>query len=497
MSEGTSTSLGQYQFLAWSRQGLVATLTNPDNFGTLPVRASSVAALTVTALPAKTGAATPVSDQVPPVTVQTFGPGDVIGIDPRHVVRTEPRDSTTNVEPNYLAAIEFDTPDFPWLFTPAGPAGDRLRPWLALIVLNPAEYSVVPGAPQPLTAIDVTDLAGLQPLDDSWNWAHVQVAGTAGLAAALASQPTAVISRLLCPRRLDPETTYTAFVVPAFEAGRQAGLGLDVSALTTTGPSWTPSTTAPLRLPVYYQFRFHTSDQGDFESLVRALTPVTLGPGVGQRPMAVDDPAAGFPSGGDPLGLSGALQSLATQPTPWPDPDKTNFQTAMRLLVDRMQPVTDNPSAADPQVGPPLYGAWQAGTFSVTPGGTGWLDELSLDPRNRTAAGLGTQVVQAGLTALLASAWQQVAGVEQANALLRGAQLARGVLSQLHVGLAAATTDTQLALTTPLHAQLLAGTGTVGAGTAGTAGTVGWRCAAGSASWCLSKICPQGRFCEV
>jgi hypothetical protein len=455
MSDGSGTgsaSLGQYQFLAWARQGLVATLTNPDNGGTLPVRASSAVALTVSAM-----GATPVSDQVPAITVETFGPGDVIGIDPRHVVRTEPRDSTTNFEPNYLAAIEFDTPDFPWLFTPAGPAGDRLRPWLVLIALKPAEYSVVPGVPQPLPAIDVTGLAGLQPLDDSWNWAHVQVAGTAGLAATLASQPAAVISRLLCPRRLDPETTYTAFVVPAFEAGRQAGLGLDVDSLTTTGPAWTSSTTAPLRLPVYYQFQFYTSDQGDFESLVRALTPVTLGPGIGQRPMAVDDPSGSFPSGGAPLGLPGALQSLATQTTAWPDPDKTSFQTAMQALVTRMQPVADNPSGPDPQVVPPLYGAWQAGTFTVTPGGTGWLDELSLDPRNRTAAGLGTQVVQAGLTALLASAWQQVAGIEQANALLRGAQLARGVLSQLHAGLAAATTDTQLTLTTPLHAQLLAG----------------------------------------
>jgi hypothetical protein len=456
MSDGDA-SLGQYQFLAWSRQGLIATLTSPDNGGVLPVRASSAVALAITAQ-----AATPVSDQVPPVTVQTFGPGDVIGIDPRHVVRTEPRDSTTNFEPNYLAGIEFDTPDFPWLFTPAGPAGDRLRPWLALIALTPAEYiAVSSGPPLPLPAIDVTDLTGLQPLGDAWNWAHVQVSGAAGLAATLASQPAAVISRLLCPRRLDPETTYTAFVVPAFEAGRQAGLGLDVSGMTSTGPAWTQATTAPLRLPVYYQFQFHTSDQGDFESLVRELTPVTLGPGIGQRPMAVDDPASGFPSGGAPLGLPGALQSLATQPTPWPDPGKTSFQTAMQALVTRMQPVTDDPSGPDPQVVPPLYGAWQAGKFSVTPGGTSWLDELSLDPRNRTAAGLGTQVVQAGLTALLASAWQQVAGIERANALLRGAQLARGVLTRLHASLAAATTDTQLTLTTPLHGQLLSGSATV------------------------------------
>jgi hypothetical protein len=456
MSNGGDGTLGRYHFLPWTRQGLAATLANPDHGGTLPPRASAAAVLTVTAK-----AATPVAEQVPPVTVQTFGPGDVIGIDARHVVRTEPRDSTPNFEPNYLAGIEFDTPDLPWLFTPAAPAGDRLRPWLVLIALKLTEYSPVAGAPQPLPAIDVTDVAGLQPLDDSWNWAHVQVAGDAGLAATLASQPAAVISRLLCPRRLDPETTYTAFVVPAFEIGRQAGLGLDVSGMTSTGPAWTQATSAPLRLPVYYQFQFHTSDQGDFESLVRKLAPVKLGPGIGQRPMAVDDPAPDFPSGGGPLGLPGALQSLATQPTPWPDPDKTNFQVAMQGLVDRMQPVTDNPAAPDPQVVPPLYGAWQAGRFSATPGGTGWLDELSLDPRNRTAAGMGVQVVQAGLTALLASAWQQVAGVEQANALLRGAQLARGAITTLHTSLSAVTSATLLTVTAPLHAQLRASPVTV------------------------------------
>lgn len=449
-------SLGSYHFLAWSRQGIVATLSNPDTGGTLPARATSVAQLTVSAQ-----AASPVTEQVPAVTVQTFGPGDVIGIDASHVVRTEPRDSTTNFEPNYLAGIEFDTPDFPWLFTPAGPAGDRLRPWLALVVLKQSEYAAVAGTP----AIDVTDLAGLQPLEDAWNWAHVQVSGDAGLSA---SPPAAVVSRLLCPRRLDPETAYTAFVVPAFEIGRQAGLGLDVSGETSTELAWTPATAPPLRLPVYYQFQFHTSDQGDFESLVRNLTPVRLGPDIGQRPMAVDDPAPDFPSGGGPLGLPGALQSLATQPSPWPDPGRTEFQVAMQGLVQRMQPVVDDPAAADPQVVPPLYGAWQAGVFTVSPGGTGWLDELSLDPRNRTAAGMGTQVVQAGLTALLASAWQQVAGIEQANTLIRGAQLARGTLTQLHARLTAATSATQLTVTAPLHAQLLASPVTIRAALAAT-----------------------------
>ena len=82
------------------------------------------------------------------------------GIDPRMVIRTEPRQSTVNFEPNYLCGIEFDTPDFPWLFTPASPNGDRLRPWVALIVLKQSEFSVPSVAPNPLPTIAVQTHVG-------------------------------------------------------------------------------------------------------------------------------------------------------------------------------------------------------------------------------------------------------------------------------------------------------------------------------------------------
>jgi hypothetical protein len=459
-----SNGFGRYHFLAWSRQGIAATLANPDSGGSLPARGALQVGLTVSAQ-----GPTPSSQLIAPVSVQTYGPGDVLGIDPRHVVRTEPPSFTTNFESNYLAAIEFDQPDFPWLFTPAAPAGDRIRPWLVLIALKTTEYSVVPGVPQPLAAIDVNTLAALQSLADSWNWAHTQVSGDGGLAGTLATAPASVISRLICPRRLDPETSYAAFVVPAFEIGRQAGLGMDISSLTTSDPAWTSTTPVPLRLPVYYQFQFHTSDQGDFESLVRRLVPTKLGGNVGQRPMQVDAAAADFPSAGTPLGLEGALQSLTVAATPWNDPAKTAFQTALAALVNRTSPVVDDPTKPDPQLVPPLYGCWPAGVFSVSPTGTGWLAGLNLDPRNRTESGMGTQVVQANLTALLASAWQQVAGIEAANALLRRAQLARGVLTMLHTQrFSIAAGATLLSLTAPVHNRLLAGSQTVSASIAAT-----------------------------
>src|SRR5213076_2423164 len=50
-------------------------------------------------------------------TVLLYGPGDITGIDPQQVVRIEPRRGTIDFEPNYFPGIEFDRPDFPWLFT--------------------------------------------------------------------------------------------------------------------------------------------------------------------------------------------------------------------------------------------------------------------------------------------------------------------------------------------------------------------------------------------
>src|ERR1700733_9238480 len=148
-----STPLGRYHFVAWTRRGVEASLTGKDTGGPLDARASLDIQVTISANGAQAGT------QPSAVDVHLYGPGDVIGIDPRHVIRTEPRDFTVNYEPNYLCGIEFDAPDFPWLFTPAAPNGDRLRPWLVLIVLADGEYTPPTQAPNPLPVIQVKSAA--------------------------------------------------------------------------------------------------------------------------------------------------------------------------------------------------------------------------------------------------------------------------------------------------------------------------------------------------
>lgn len=455
----SAPTLGRYHFQAWARRGIAASLNTPDG-GTLPSRAN----LSVQLFLDVQGGTAPNPVTPPATPVSLFGPGDVVGVDPRMVIRTEPRQFTVNFEPNYLSGIEFDTLDFPWLFTPAAPNGDRLRPWVALIVLKTSEFTVPAVAPNPLPTIVVQTMSALQDLSVSWNWAHVQISGDASLSDALATAPGNVISRLLCPRRLDPEASYSAFLVPAFQNGVQAGLGQDVSAVTSSEPAWTSATQAPLTLPFYYRFDFNTSDEGDFESLVRALTPSVLPASVGQRPMDVQHPDPGIPSAGGPLGLDGALESVSTTDTPWTGADKDAFQTALQTWINQTAPPTDDPAnprtyppPGDPVVVPPIYGRWQAAVTSVNRAAAGWVNDLSLDPRNRSAAGMGTQVVQEEQTQLMASAWQQVDGVPQANQFLKEAQLARAVSQQIYrQHLQPAPPETLLNFTAPLHSRLLA-----------------------------------------
>ena len=123
-----------YYFLPWVRQGAATALTQPDTPGNgAPGRA---------ALPVKLRVNASQADEVS-VPLHLYGPGDVIGIDAREIVRVEPLNLTTNFPANYFTFVEFDRPDFPWLFTPARATvktdniePDRLRPWIVLVVVS-------------------------------------------------------------------------------------------------------------------------------------------------------------------------------------------------------------------------------------------------------------------------------------------------------------------------------------------------------------------------
>lgn len=377
------------------------------------------------------------------VTVGLLGPGEVTGLDPQQIIRTDPKPSTATFEPNYLAVIEFDRPDLPWLFTPAKEGTDgKLRPWLCLVVVKTQSgVSLRSDRSTPLPILEIAAPAKpseeLPDLAESWAWAHAQLsapqtASTADLAQILRSRPELSLSRLICPRVLQPDTSYLACLVPAFEVGRKAGLNLPVQLTETLLPAWVQAATQ-VALPVYYHWQFHTGAAGDFESLARLLTARPVPDEVGKRPMDVSTPGFPLPAVPAPLKIleiEGALRVPGSLQTPWPEASRKAFQQELRRILN--QPAA-NPAV--PLVAPPIYGAIYAGVAQVDNAVTplAWVDELNLDPRERVVAGTGTYVVQSHQEELMASAWEQLGDLERANQRLRQEQLSLAVNTVLHV----------------------------------------------------------------
>ena len=118
---------------------------------------------------------------VPAPAIRLVGPGEVTSMDARAVIRTDPRDGVDAFEPNYLATVEFDLPDFPWMFTPAAANGVRLRPWICLAVVPDTDGVAVEGLAGGITVLRIdapldpkAELPDLDPID---SWAHAQVTG--------------------------------------------------------------------------------------------------------------------------------------------------------------------------------------------------------------------------------------------------------------------------------------------------------------------------------
>lgn len=475
------TEVAQYRFLPWTRRGLAAEVAGQDAPDlALPQRAAVSVGVTITG-------AGPAG-----VDLTLYGPGDVLGIDPRLIVRTDPRPGSTDVEPNYLPAVELDPPDLPWMFTPAG-AGvdDRLRPWLVLVcvdraVVDPPHLASADGARPPLPVIELTAPAVASELPDlreSWAWAHGQV--TTGNAAgpvtpsALAEAPVLNVSRLVCPRRLRPGRQYVACLVPAFDAGVRRGLTGTQPPPSDDGPAllapaWDVDAPADLILPVYFHWEFATGPAGDFEELARRLEPVRCPDTVGYAVLHVghggpDLPAIQDGQPGARVDMDGALRAPSGSPGRL-DEVAPVLREGLRRAVNASADNADA-SATDetPVLGPPLYGEWHTGRHRVAPPDTGWFGELNLDPRSRVAAGLATEVVRRYQEELLHSAWEQVGKVRDANTQLSWGRLAVEVGRRWHERHLQPLPAPRLAqLAAPMAARVVLGDRTVRAAAART-----------------------------
>ncbi|HEX4949099.1 MAG TPA: hypothetical protein VFZ34_20650 [Blastocatellia bacterium] len=510
-----SNPLGTYSFLPWLRVGIANKITAATALrATIPVHLE----LTGQALEGAAKKADIKRD------VQLFGPGDIVGIDPRAIVRLEPRNWITNFEPNYLPALEFYDEDFPWRYTPAAPNGARLQPWIALVVLKEGEFAEGTNIKdKPLPYIQVADANVFPPADQLWAWAHVHVnrsladqitttdmnAVLPKLQAVLNENPDLAYSRIVCPRKLDANAAYHAFLVPVFETGRLAGLGLEPDPAKV--PSATHSAWAgyadrpePEHYPVYYRWFFRTGTIGDFEYLARLLQPKPVDARVGQRDMDTQRPGSNLP-GITKAGLNGVLRLGGALRVPdsslnqaqkdeakkyeeWDQPYPHPFQTALAAFINLTDDYANKPAAVanqdagihedidndpDPLITPPLYGRWHAlmqrllqdADGAPLPNQQNWVHELNLDPRFRVPAGFGTKVVQKHQEDYMDAAWEQIGEVLEANRRIRAAQLAKEVSFIWHDRhlrpLRVAKLEKSLLLTAPVHRRVMAQEATV------------------------------------
>jgi hypothetical protein len=411
-------TIAKYSFLPWMRRGIA-------NQVQAAATGAARATLDVTLAVASDVETVP----LPPRRVQLVGPGDLIGVNPQVVVRTEPRNWITNFEPNYLAFVEFYDEDFLWRYTPAPPdAGQhRLTPWITLLVLKETEFTrnTSPGRPLPSVTLNgVTPDVALGPDDQLWAWGHVHINGAfstthvpdlSALGALLGNDPDRGYSRLFSARRLEPNTGYYAFVIPTFEVGRKAGLGESVA---DTEPGLTIAWSTATEFPVYYEWFFRTGAAGDFEELVRALKPRPIDKNVGIRDLNVHQPGFGMPPISSPpdnvVGLEGALLSPFSEPKPLDE--SSNFPAEIEAVVN-LPADMESIGAGDPVVTAPLYGRWHAlvQRISADPLQRNWVNELNADPRYRSVGGFGTRVIQQNQEEYMKLAWAQIGEILAAN----------------------------------------------------------------------------------
>jgi len=430
-----SIETARYQFHSWARKGIANNITEGDDLGT--------------------GTSTTIERVEVPIGVilneeglsknfALIGPGDIIGVNREMIVRTEPLHWITDFESNYLTFLEFYDEDFLWRYTPAGPAGSRLRPWMFLLTLKEDEFERS-RRKVPLPSINIKNKDAFPPATETWLWAHVHSNADIPeselsnyekflqlLNTTMNSDPDQLYCRLMSPRKLEPHTTYTAFSIPTFETGRLAGLDMPTTGIKSQQASW-DSEGAKGEMPVYFEWSFRTGANVDFEELVKLLEPRAMDKRVGIRDMDCHQPdfvkadGTGELPGTSPgiIGLEGALKSPTTVSTIFPDPPgEIEFQKELQKIVNLPYEIVGKDDSGDPVISIPIYGGNHAKKspndivkLDITK--NTWVHDLNKDPCTRVAAGFGTRVVQKNQEEYMKKAWQQVTKIIEANKKIR------------------------------------------------------------------------------
>ena len=382
------------------------------------------------------------------------GPGDILSINSNAVMNFSPAAGSEGFSADYLPYIEFWDPDFAWRYTPAAPKGQKLRPWIALVVCETSKCDIQNnsnGNKIVTFKINSDDeyKSVFPPKKDMWKAAHAQ--GD--------SSDDARFCRLLgiCGS-LAQDTNYTAVVIPVFEVGRRRGIGFSAEKLkdvVAQASSWEDdlkSQTAsdhpsPLSFPAYYVWNFKTGKYS-FDTLVENLNVyeaektgidvdvTSLGKGftnVSENKTILMPAATKVPTS-DPN---------KKNPAPFPDPkrkDEVDLYDYLKDLLDRSPVFVENKQSVennkgdgenendDPWVVPPIYGGKHSMALSFNHKDTPeWVRQVNLDLHYRAVAGLGKKTIQRYQEEFVNRAWKQVEAVQALNRTLYQRILSIGV----------------------------------------------------------------------
>ena len=373
------------------------------------------------------------------------GPVDVQSVSEDAICQAVPEDKSAGFSNGYMPYIEFFDEDFPWRYTPLK-SDEKLKPWLLLLACKDEEFTVefdAKGFHRVTVDLDKsgTDPVAFYPAEGEFHMAaHVQITAPeeiegqdendlkVKLLEYVKEHPDDGVSRLFCLRVLEPYTHYTVFLVPAFELGRRAGLGEEISAQVDLYSKLSWDADAKRRtFPVYYQWSFTTGAEkfmelADKQRFISSQDFATLSPGLkadindtglkGYRLTSqqtanlapIDIPAALVKKGytgrydrREPTAMDDELKSLLLKSPVFSDDDP------------------EHPLYEDPWVVPPVYGARHilAKPEDLDKGNL-FLRELNLRFSNRAVAGMGAQVVKKNQEQFMNRAWGMV---EEVNAL--------------------------------------------------------------------------------
>ena len=295
-----------------------------------------------------------------------YGPGDVLGFDPRHVVRTEPKDVDAQLRAELPGRHRVRLPRLP-LAVHAGRA--RRGPAPPVARADRAEerrvhpgagrrHSRCPRSTSPSSArcsrstTPGTGRTRRCPATPAWprRGQHARPRSSPGCCARAGSIRRPATPRSWCPRSRSAAWPGSAWIVSGLHSVRP---GLDRR--------------HPGAAPAAGVLQLHASTPATRATSSRWCAGsyrASSGADIGQRPMSVDDPMPDFPCAGPPLGLDGALQSLVTTRDAVERPGQDRVPGRARgpgQPSRRRSPTTRPTSADDPQVVPPIYGRWHAG----------------------------------------------------------------------------------------------------------------------------------------